>query len=579
MEPDTVDAIVTDPPYGLEFMGKSWDKLGRLDAYADSAQIPQRDPTSPAGRSGTTYGSRVNRRCLRCGHYRFSGTPCTCGPDAQWDVVPGLAMQEWHYAWAVEARRVAKPGAHLVAFGGTRTHHRLMCAIEDAGWEIRDCLMWVYGSGFSKSWNFKTQYEGGFCACDGSGKPLPYNHDKEAPEHDLRSLREADLSPSQHTRTQSGQVLLPFMPEHSLSVSDRATRPQPEAPGQQESSLEGRQLHRTREGLPDDSDAIASTGSCERLRTGAHSSGPADVGTSVETKGGSASPKPEQARQQTAESSRLHQSSRSLGDGTPDSGSCCPRCGLLKSEYKGFGTGLKPAYEIIILARKPLIGTVAANVLEHGTGGLNIDGCRVEGAKGSGVWGSDQSTQGGSVFVAQYGRRTEQHAAGRWPANVVHDGSEEVMGLFPETGKSAGGGMKDLRKGTLFQGETNPNITDHCGFGDSGSAARFFYCAKASPSERGEDNNHPTVKPTALMRWLCLLVTPPDGLILDPFCGSGSTGVAASLEGFRFVGIDVDAEYCEIARKRIAAANEQTDLFTGPGRTAPQPDIFDRESA
>lgn len=271
-------------------------------------------------------------------------------------------------------------------------------------------------------------------------------------------------------------------------------------------------------------------------------------------------------------------------------------------QWDGWGTALKPAAEIIVLARKPLIGTVAANVLEHGTGGLNIDGCRIAGAKGSGVWGSsNDACQDGRVFNAspegeEY--RSERDPKGRWPANVVHDGSEEVVGLFPQTTTSK-------RHPHHEEGRTHgvcygpPSGRQYAStHGDSGSAARFFYCSKASRAEReaglegmvrrnagvhdddnyrnpGErkanhtaplatTNNHPTVKPIALMRWLCRLVTPPDGLILDPFCGSGSTGIAASLEGFRFIGIDIDAEYCEIARKRITNANEQTDLFTGP---------------
>jgi site-specific DNA-methyltransferase (adenine-specific) len=373
MEAESVDAIVTDPPYGLEFMGKEWD-----------------------------HG------------------------------IPGVPFWE-------AALRTAKPGAHLLAFGGTRTHHRLMCAIEDAGWEIRDCLMWVYGSGFPKSHN-------------------------------------------------------------------------------------------------------------------------------------------------------------------------------LKGEWDGWGTALKPAWEPIILARKPLTGTVVANVLEHGTGGLNIDGCRID--SGGETWPGNKenshSNYSGKIlgeFAEQYAKPS--HPAGRWPANVVHDGSEEVVGLFPETA-NRGHTPKARREGGLgcdgHGGQANVQEQWH----DLGSAARFFYCAKASRSEReaGLDgvtveggirnrsgrpfnpicdktgkriqmcdcgdcewntktnpqvrNNHPTVKPVALMRWLCRLVTPPNGLILDPFCGSGSTGVAAILEGFRFIGIDDKAEYCEIARKRIATASAQTVMELEP---------------
>ena len=161
-------------------------------------------------------------------------------------------------------------------------------------------------------------------------------------------------------------------------------------------------------------------------------------------------------------------------------------------QWSGWGTALKPGWEPIIVARKPLCGTVAENVLRHGTGGINVDGCKVAGP------------------------------SGRWPANVIHDGSDEVTGLFPN------------------------------------DAARFFYCPKASRRDRDEGlegvvNCHTTVKPTALMRYLCRLVTPPGGVVLDPFTGSGSTGKAAILEGFRFIGIEREAEYVEIARARIRA--------------------------
>ena len=236
-------------------------------------------------------------------------------------------------------------------------------------------------------------------------------------------------------------------------------------------------------------------------------------------------------------------------------------------QWSGWGTALKPAWEPIIVARKPLCGTVAENVLTHGTGGINVDGCRV----------GDKD-------------RAPQQVTGRWPANVIHDGSDEVVGLFPETtsGKPCG-----TRKAAHHWNSTE-QCTELTGFGDSGSAARFFYCAKASKADRDEGceglaerepkhaygaglntatklvtdeqlergqvsrenrrNHHPTVKPTALMRYLCRLVTPPGGVVLDPFTGSGSTGKAAILEGFRFIGIEREAEYVEIAKARIGAA-------------------------
>jgi site-specific DNA-methyltransferase (adenine-specific) len=272
-------------------------------------------------------------------------------------------------------------------------------------------------------------------------------------------------------------------------------------------------------------------------------------------------------------------------------------------QWAGWGTALKPALEPITLARKPLIGTIAANVLEHGTGGLNVGACRIE-ANGETPCGSGNrlgtgntyqmkdyvSTNGGNVTPPE----------GRWPANFIHDGSEEVLALFPS---EAGGGFGVRGKGgsTYANGEGFANTLSETGqtvgYGDSGSAARFFYCAKASRDDRDEgcgaleekrcgsmqatedgsmltgsgnernthrSNPHPTVKPTDLMRYLCRLITPPGGIVLDPFTGSGSTGKAAMAEGFRFIGIEREAEYIEIARARISAEAEkprQLNLF------------------
>jgi hypothetical protein len=309
----SVDAVVTDPPYGLSFMGKRWD----------------------------------------------------------YDVP---SVEVWQ-----ECLRVLKPGGHLLAFAGTRTQHRMAVRIEDAGFEIRDMIAWVYGSGFPKSLN-------------------------------------------------------------------------------------------------------------------------------------------------------------------------------LDGEHKGWGTALKPALEPITVARKPLAGTVAANVLEHGTGALNVDGCRV-GTDGGTAKGSKPMGEGNGIYGAGLHGACEitQLSAGRWPANLIHDGSDEVVELFPQ--QSSGSRSAGVRKGMGFHGadgDGGPAIQ-----GSSGSAARFFYCAKTSKRDRGDGNNHPTVKPTDLMRYLCRLVTPPGGVVLDPFMGSGSTGKAAVAEGFCFIGIEREAEYLEIARRRIVGPDSE----------------------
>jgi site-specific DNA-methyltransferase (adenine-specific) len=340
----------------------------------------------------------------------------------------GFMGKDWDHGvpgahfWA-EALRVAKPGAYLLAFGGTRTYHRLTCAIEDAGWEIRDCLMWVYGSGFPKSKN-------------------------------------------------------------------------------------------------------------------------------------------------------------------------------LDGDWKGFGTGLKPAWEPIILARKPLNGNVSQNVLAHGVGVLNIAACKVNPGEvvpgGGRSFGACDGVNEGwkRPGHAQY-KNKPSHSGGRWPANLIHDGSDEVLATFPQAPGQQGHSIEDgaPQNNSVF-GAMKRGGPHHTPRNDTGSAARFFYCAKASKKDRDEGceslddkvlamsnqakaeqargnlhsgdsgmntgkkrkNNHPTVKPTELMRYLCRLVTPPGGLILDPFMGSGSTGKAALLENFRFVGIELNPEYIDIARARISAA-------------------------
>lgn len=229
-------------------------------------------------------------------------------------------------------------------------------------------------------------------------------------------------------------------------------------------------------------------------------------------------------------------------------------------KWQGWGTALKPALEPITVARKPLSeGTVAANVLAHGTGALNIDGCRAPSEKATG-WGGGGSKlyEGG---LSREGGEARPQDAGRWPANLIHDGSPEVLAGFPTDSKKATGEVKVSSgkksgagtwagSGMQRAGAENTGVRD---FGDTGSAARFFYCAKANKRDRGEGNNHPTVKPTDLMAYLCRLVTPPGGVVLDPFMGSGSTGKAAVREGFRFIGIEREAEYLEIARARISA--------------------------
>ena len=379
---NSIDSIVTDPPYELGFMGKSWDA------------------------TGIAYDVNLWRECLR----------------------------------------VLKPGGHILAFSGSRTYHRMAVAIEDAGFEIRDQIMWVYGSGFPKSLDVSKAI------------------DKQA-----GAEREILSSYQTHDIRNAGLM------EKKGAIAVNVTAPATDA----------------------------------------------------------------------------------------------------AKRWEGWGTALKPAHEPIVLARKPLIGTVANNVLQHGTGALNIDGCRIEAQDSFG--GGAKATSG---FVDGYENDgwTPGSPLGRWPANLIHDGSDEVLELFPDT--KGGTAVRRKSGGNTFGGTSPKPPMEDIGYGDSGSAARYFYCAKANKRDRNEGfdqlpeqdvhrygagigeghhpeapakdrNHHPTVKPTELMRYLCRLITPPNGIILDPFTGSGSTGKAAILEHFQFIGIEQQPDYITIAKARI----------------------------
>jgi site-specific DNA-methyltransferase (adenine-specific) len=361
MPPSSVEAICTDPPYGLEFMGRDWDRLGG----ARIRQPSERDRQPGAAHNSTT--SLVSRNL----------------PDAY---IAGSRMQAWHEAWAREALRVLKPGGHLLAFGGTRTSHRLVCAVEDAGFEIRDCITWLYGSGFPKS---------------------------------------LDVS----------------------KAIDKAAGAEREVAGVNEDYL-----RRKPNGMQTPGATAYGYSECQQL-TDAKITAPA----------------------------------------TPEA-----------QQWSGWGTALKPASEPIVVARKPLDGTVAANVLRHGTGALNIDGCRVAGTVPSTIQG--QSSRQGEVFGADQRdqRRFEGDPAGRWPANVVlsHSADCQLVGTQEtveawECVPDCPVRMLDEQTGRLAASSTYVRGTDprnlvfgaeagttHSGYDDPGGASRFFYTAKASSAER-----------------------------------------------------------------------------------------------
>jgi site-specific DNA-methyltransferase (adenine-specific) len=224
----------------------------------------------------------------------------------------------------------------------------------------------------------------------------------------------------------------------------------------------------------------------------------------------------------------------------------------------GWGTALKPSWEPIALARKALDGTVAGNMAKWGTGALNIDGCRIVVGEDDVIHAKNPNTLGGfghaaaEVYGDSAGAPAYDSKQGRWPANLCHDGSDEVVAGFPET-QDGVAGRRGGAQG-VFENGLAAYDQQWGGYGSGGSAARFFYCAKATTEERGDGNNHPTVKPVSLMCWLVRLVTPKGGTVLDPFMGSGSTALACDAEQFNFIGCELSADYAAIAERRIRDA-------------------------
>ena len=372
MPENSIDTCITDPPYELGFMGKKWDSSG-------------------------------------------------------------IAFQPetWQAVY-----RVLKPGALLLAFGGTRTYHRMVCAIEDAGFEIRDTIAWVYGSGFPKSYDISK----------GIDKKAGAKREVVGWNENLTGRTRPEGNPVRFTNKANGTLTAPSTPEAQL--------------------------------------------------------------------------------------------------------------------WDGWGTALKPAFEPIVVAMKPLDGTYVENALKWGVAGLWIDGGRI-GNEEINLHGNN-----GNVFGGGESEKNYHTIIGRFPANLIHDGSDEVLEVFPQTtsGNLNSGHKRGDGTGNSFMG--GGGVVQGNYGGDSGSAARFFYCAKASRAERNaglENNGHPTVKPIALMRYLVRLTkTPTGGVVLDPFMGSGTTGIACVLEGREFIGIEREPEYVEIAEKRIAEAQMQPRLELPP---------------
>lgn len=592
---DSVDSIVTDPPYGLRFMGNKWD----------------------------------------------------------YDVPSAELWQE--------CLRVLKPGGYLLSFAGSRTYHRMVVRIEDAGFEIRDMIAWIYGSGFPKSLNVSKQIDqqekDRWVKISKAIDNLNFAELTElwinsksanvAGVKFQRKATEAGLN-TQKNGFAHGNVLLQanrkncdalaVIAELSLiEVHHTSVETCSSAQLNAESSITESKSHATTVGKsPENREATRCLVDFSALQSawGWQGESKADKLKAVEALKTWLGSKPSSRQGVTnalcaaltddLKLITLSQSKTFLSFDTTRQTACASainatitestagslisftvdtlrskaidkaagaerdvvgvgkgRTGILSQpnkgsvfsddayqwpgnfsvtvpateeakQWDGWGTALKPAIEPIVMARKPLSEkTVAANVLKHGTGAINIDGCRIhsDDAKegrvrhGGGIVGN-----GTSYELPDY---KSPMPAGRWPANIMHDGSEEVESIFPYTKSGAmkrevGEYAGDSSTGFL-RGRSGPS-NQH---GDEGSASRFFYCAKASKKDRGEGNNHPTVKPTDLMKYLCRLVTPPGGTVLDPFMGSGSTGKAAILEGFDFLGVEINPEYFAIAEERI----------------------------
>jgi hypothetical protein len=433
----------------------------------------------------------------------------------RWDYdVPSVEV------WA-ECLRVLKPGGHLLAFAGTRTQHRMACRIEDAGFEIRDMIAWVYGSGFPKSLDVSK-------AIDKRGGSV-------AGFEQFRDAVRAAMKRSGVSRSQLQAALGNHMLSHYLSAGS-----QPAVP-----NLRDYRIIRDTVRLGSEFDVLFAD-EAEREVVGQGSSA---ISTRKDLQNG-------KGTVWGADSSTFD----ITAPATPEA-----------QQWAGWGTALKPALEPITMARKPLVGTVAANVLEHGTGALNVDGCRVATSDPLGGGGAttavsdhwDRPFRHDPVAIELLKKTTAEKIAkaeqlGRWPANLIHDGSDEVVGLFPQT---RSGGILPHHKRTTSKGKHN--IGSGVGNGplhapvngehfpaDTGSAARFFYTAKATQAER-QGVTHPTVKPLDLMAYLCRLITPPGGVVLDPFMGSGTTIKAAIGEGFQAIGIERDPAYFAMAEHRM----------------------------
>lgn len=579
--PDSsVDSVVTDPPYGLEFMGKDWDRPWAVSAKAAVGFEGREDNlTLPSHRDSR------NANCRACGGRQRGAKRCSCD-QPQWDRSPVAdmrAFQDWCEQWAAECLRVLKPGGHLLSFGGSRTWHRLACAVEDAGFEIRDSIAWLSGSGFPKSLNVSRDQR--FCQCDVG--------ESTSGDSELCGVRAGVSDVPAHASSGEGTDLFAPVQRCGSGAAVGDVRA-PGSGGAQdvqaevrrgEPSVERRGYAQAAEGelhrpalceVPTGADCDGTQG---RLRDGA-SSGDGAVDRPHAAENRVREPhQPESAGQPTRESGAVSD------ERGPQAGRVWPICGRCDKPVvpAGLGSALKPAHEPIVVARKPLRGTLAGNVLEHGTGALNIDGCRVAttdklggGAATVGLsratrhdgwqrpWMDDPEAQ---AAMTERSRESvaRAEALGRWPTNVVLDGS-----AADELDRQSGRSVSRIGKSRgAASGDGWGMTATGAEYDDEGGASRFFpvfrYQAKADSAERPTVDGvaHPTVKPLELMRWLVRLVTPPGGLVLDPFAGSGTTAEACIHEHLRCITIEREADYLPLIVARLTKPLEVGFDFGG----------------
>ena len=583
----SVDAVVTDPPYGLEFMGREWDSF-----------------KPSAARIRTRADQRTNPG---------DGKSVTSTPEAY---VAGMPYQLWCQAWAAECLRLLKPGGHLLAFGGTRTSHRLVCAIEDAGFEIRDSIVWLYGSGFPKSLSLYRSTMGSLCR----SHELASHAVRISPWHPVESPAARAPTALALAETQPAGDLVLLTATGGAGDSSEVTAtwlsdsPTGDTNWNTVSSWRGYSADRWAPVSTSIIETASRTTTASRTSNSSRSSNTPPSTTTAAS------------RPDGCECSAVTVVASSTGS---DHGSSviliptavAPAFAPL-APLSGLGSAIKPAHEPIVVARKPLAGTVAANVLQWGTGALNVAGCRVEHASDADLSTSLAKNPGRSdrVTSGTYGADRPQQSvnlAGRWPTNVCLDG-EAAAEL-------------DRQSGTLHtQRPTNPSQMRSSHFGGgrvterqnhyddtTTGASRFFpvfrYEPKAPTAERprvngagatgrvagtpartgrrcnvcgnrtvppggkpwpacghedwtafateeraGEVIAHPTVKPLDLMRWLVRLITPPDGLVLDPFAGSGTTGEACLIEGFRAILVEREDAYLPLIHARLTKPIQPT---------------------